>query len=208
MTPIQRIPRTRLTLTALAIAIPLSLGFSGASAAAPETQSQPQAQQETASLEPSTRPEPLALTEAVSLEFYSQGHIKAAQTVLDATLAADVIPQAIYQLQSVYAHMLKDLPLSQAHRDMEDKYRDRAFALAEKQLSWTQIQPKYLMLYMDTYSEQELKDIANFYQTPAGKKYLKHMPATLRQASAIVRQQMKTISGEFSLIVTEFKNSL
>ncbi|NRB25911.1 MAG: DUF2059 domain-containing protein [Shewanella sp.] len=101
--------------------------------------------------------------------------------------------------------MLKDLPLSQAHRDMEDKYRDQAFALAEKQLSWTQIQPKYLMLYMDTYSEQELKDIANFYQTPAGKKYLKHMPATLRQASAIVRQQMKTISGEFSLIVTEFR---
>ena len=34
-------------------------------------------------------------------------HRAAAQAVLDATLAQDVIPQAMYQLKASYAHLVK-----------------------------------------------------------------------------------------------------
>ncbi|WP_076414321.1 DUF2059 domain-containing protein [Shewanella sp. UCD-KL12] len=144
-----------------------------------------------------------AFSSAVHAEQTS--HQAAAQAVLDATYAQDVIPQAMYQLKASFAHMVKDMPLKKEHREIETQYREKAFDLAKKRLNWEQVQPKFITLYTDTYSEQELKDIAAFYQTKTGKKYLKNMPATLRQTSQIVQAQMREITGEFNQIVTQLE---
>lgn len=137
----------------------------------------------------------------------SLSHRAAAQAVLDATLAQDVIPQAMYQLKASYAHLVKDLPLKRAHREIETRDREQAFEIANKRLNWEQIQPEFIALYTRTYEEQELKDIASFYRTETGKKYLKNMPATLRQSSQLVQAQMRDIRGEFKQIITQLENA-
>ncbi|EDP99020.1 DUF2059 domain-containing protein [Shewanella benthica] len=135
----------------------------------------------------------------------SPSHRAAAQAVLDATLAQDVIPQAMYQLKASYAHLVKDLPLKRAHREIETRYREQAFELANKRLNWERIQPEFIALYTSTYQERELKDIAAFYRTATGKKYLRNMPTTLRQSSLIVQTEMREIRGEFNQIVTQLE---
>ncbi len=132
-------------------------------------------------------------------------HQDAAQAVLDATFAQNVIPQAIYQLKASFAHMVKDMPLKRADREIETQYREQAFDLAKKRLNWEQIQPQFIKLYTDTYNEQELKEIAAFYQTKTGKKYLKNMPATLRASSQLIQAEMREITGEFKQIVTQLE---
>ncbi|WP_051484600.1 DUF2059 domain-containing protein [Shewanella waksmanii] len=140
---------------------------------------------------------------AQQLSAAASSHQAAAKALLQATYAEDVIDQALYQLKSSYAHMLKDMPLKRQHRELETAYRQRAFDLAKQQLDWASIEPAFIELYMQTYSEQELLELSAFYRTETGKKYLKHMPATLRQTSAIVQQQMQNINQQFSQIVTE-----
>ncbi|AQS38075.1 hypothetical protein Sps_02928 [Shewanella psychrophila] len=132
-------------------------------------------------------------------------HQEAAQSVLDATFAQDVIPQAMYQLKASYAHLVKDLPLKKDHREIETKYREQAFELANKRLNWERIQPEFISLYTSTYNEQELKDIAAFYRSETGKKYLKNMPTTLRQSSQLVQAEMRNIQGEFKQIITQLE---
>ena len=142
---------------------------------------------------------------AVDKQEISSSHRAAALAVLDATLAQDVIPQAMYQLKASYAHLVKDLPLKREHREIETRYREQAFELANKRLNWERIQPEFIALYTSTYAEQELKDIATFYRTETGKKYLKNMPATLRQSSQLVQAQMRDIRGEFQQIITQLE---
>lgn len=132
-------------------------------------------------------------------------HQAAAQAVLDATFAQDVIPQAMYQLKANFSHSVKDLPLKREHREIESQYRKQAFDLAEQRLNWDNIQPQFIELYTKTYNEQELKDIATFYHTETGKKYLKNMPATLRASSQLVQVHMRDIKNEFNQIVTQLE---
>ncbi|QFU21246.1 DUF2059 domain-containing protein [Shewanella eurypsychrophilus] len=152
---------------------------------------------------------PTSLILALLIAFSSPSHAEqtshqaAAQAVLDATFAQDVIPQAMYQLKANFAHMVKDLPLKTEHREIETKYREQAFKLAQKRLNWQQIQPQLIQLYTSTYNQLELKEIAAFYRTETGKKYLKNMPATLRQSSQLVQAQMRDIKGEFNQIVSQ-----
>lgn len=154
---------------------------------------------------------PTSLILVLLLAFCTPSHAKqtahqaAAQAVLDATFAQDVIPQAIYQLKASFAHMVKDMPLKRTDREIETQYREQAFNLAKKRLNWEQVQPKFIKLYTDTYNEQELKEIAAFYQTETGKKYLKNMPATLRASSQFIQAEMREITGEFRQIVTQLE---
>ncbi|OEG74124.1 hypothetical protein BEL05_00560 [Shewanella colwelliana] len=133
----------------------------------------------------------------------NRSHQLAAEQVLQATYAEQVVPQALQQLKASYSHMVKDLPLHPSQAPLETRYRQRAFLLAQQQLSWQQLKPQFIQLYTDTYTESELKDIAQFYRTETGKKYLKNMPSTLRQTSVIVHKYMQTIQQEFTTIVNE-----
>ena len=99
--------------------------------------------------------------------------------------------------------MIKDIALTREHRELETQYRDKAFALAKQQLNWAKIEPAFIELYLQTYTEQELKELTAFYQTDTGKKYLKHMPSTLRQASNIVQNEMQQINQQLSQIATQ-----
>jgi len=134
-------------------------------------------------------------------------HRAAAQAVLDVTHAQEVIPQALHQLKAGYAHMIKDLPLKSSDRELEDAHRKRAFSYAEEQINWHQIAPEFITLYMQTYTEAELNEIAAFYRTETGKKYLKNMPATLRQTNRIVHAKMQLVNQSFSIIVNELSQS-
>ena len=47
-------------------------------------------------------------------------------------------------------------------------------------------------LYTTNFSEQELKDLVKFYQSPLGKKVLEKMPAVTQQSAQLTQQKLES----------------
>jgi hypothetical protein len=55
----------------------------------------------------------------------------------------------------------------------------------DAEIKWADIRPKMVDLYVKEFSEQELKDLLAFYQTPVGKKAITSLPVIMRQGATI-----------------------
>jgi hypothetical protein len=54
-----------------------------------------------------------------------------------------------------------------------------------------------IIAYTDLFSEQELRDIAAFYQTPAGRKVIETMPEMARRQMAYMQRSMVKLQETF-----------
>jgi hypothetical protein len=54
-----------------------------------------------------------------------------------------------------------------------------------KYMSWKALEAEFLTIYMQAFSEAEMKQMLVFYKTPVGKKTLQQMPKLLQQGAQI-----------------------
>lgn len=67
---------------------------------------------------------------------------------------------------------------------------------------------KIVALYAETFSEQELKDLTAFYQSPLGKKALAKMPELMKRGSEIGVEIAKANQGELERRLEERRKQL
>ena len=73
-------------------------------------------------------------------------------------------------------------------------YRDVFQKWVGKYLTWDAVGPRMTDLYMQAFTEPELRDLIAFYKTPTGRKSLEKMPALMQQGAQLgmeVAQQHK-----------------
>ena len=64
-------------------------------------------------------------------------------------------------------------------------YRDVVRSWFEKVFSEAEIESDLVKIYMERFSEKELREMAAFYKTPAGRKSIAAMPDLMQQAAEI-----------------------
>ncbi|WP_269540145.1 DUF2059 domain-containing protein [Cerasicoccus fimbriatus] len=74
-------------------------------------------------------------------------------------------------------------------KEAVDQIRAEGKALAGKIAEDPELVTKMIAIYMDTFSEAELKDLIAFYKTPTGKKALQELP-TLFQKGAVAGEEI------------------
>ena len=73
----------------------------------------------------------------------------------------------------------------------------------EEHLSWDQIEPDYVALYTDLYTEEELRQIIAFYQTDVGQKMVEVMPEMAVRSQQIAQQHIQEHAGELQQKIME-----
>lgn len=61
------------------------------------------------------------------------------------------------------------------------RMKTRMVALMQKNLSWKKLEPVYIRLYRESFTEKEIKGMLAFYKTPAGQAVIHKMPILLRK---------------------------
>lgn len=114
-----------------------------------------------------------------SAQEISDSHLKAARETVDAINATDqfdkILPQAA---QALKAELIRKNP------DMVDlideTVNEEALALVKRRAD---LETEAAKAYARVFSEEELKQITEFYHTPAGKKLLKDGPIVMREVA-------------------------
>ena len=76
---------------------------------------------------------------------------------------------------------------------IQQEFIDNSMKVVDQDFSWAVLEPSYVKLYSDTYTEQELDGILVFYKSPAGQALLTKAP----QVSAGVMEIVHSHMGDF-----------
>lgn len=97
------------------------------------------------------------------------------------------------------AETLIDLQIRQ--NPMIEPYRDVLVKWIKKTMTWEAIAPRMTQLYMDTFTESELRDLIAFYKTPSGKKSITQMPALFEKGAKIGEELAEKNQAELEAMI-------
>ena len=67
----------------------------------------------------------------------------------------------------------------------------------EENFKWEEIEPQIVKLYVQAFTESELRDIVAFYETPTGRKAVSQEPLLMQQGVAIAMSRVQANMPEF-----------
>jgi len=84
-------------------------------------------------------------------------------------------------------------------------YKDEVRGWFQKVLSEAAIESEMVKIYMDTFSEKELREIAAFFKTPSGRKAIAAMPDLMEQAVGIGMKRAQEHGYELDEMIAKAK---
>jgi hypothetical protein len=111
---------------------------------------------------------------------------------------------ALREVQLAAQQQLRgNAPTPDQQKKIED-FRQKATDIINGQIAWSKVEPDYIKLYNDAYSESELDGILAFYKSPAGQALLTKTPDLTAKSIAVSRDRMQTVQPQLRQILQDF----
>lgn len=82
-------------------------------------------------------------------------------------------------------------------------YKEVMRKFLAKHISFEALKDELVKIYVDEFTEEELKQITAFYKTPAGKKVVEKGPALMGKAMQLGAQRVANHQGELKQMIEE-----
>ena len=86
------------------------------------------------------------------------------------------------------------------------KYKDVMIEFFNKYMSWESLKDDFIKIYKEEFTENEIKDLIEFYKTETGKKAMKKMPILMQKGSMIGQQRVQENIHELERMIQEKEN--
>lgn len=84
------------------------------------------------------------------------------------------------------------------------KMKNRMVALMQGELAWEKVEPMYIRLYMESFSEEEVAGMVSFYKTPAGQAVINKMPLLMQKTMVEVQAMISGAVPKMQKIQEDF----
>lgn len=81
-------------------------------------------------------------------------------------------------------------------------------AMLQEEFAWKKIEPMYIRLYQESFSEEEIAGMLAFYQTPAGQSMIHKLPILMQKAMLEMQSMMLRTTPKMQQIMQEFMTEI
>jgi uncharacterized protein len=85
----------------------------------------------------------------------------------------------------------------------ETELKNKMFGLVREMLAYDKIKDKFAAIYAETFTEEEMKGIIVFYQSPAGQSLLAKQPELVKKSTEMSMKMMQEIMPKLMQIIKE-----
>lgn len=121
------------------------------------------------------------------------GHRKAAEELLTLYDMDEILSQTIDQMLSLEIQQNPQLGLY-------EEVLKRFFA---KYMGWESLKEDFIRMYMDEFTEKELRDMIEFYRTPTGQKAIKKVPVLAAKGAQLGQKRVQSNLEELRAMIEE-----
>ena len=122
-----------------------------------------------------------------------------AQSMLNA-----ILPQMEEMQRQQFEQITSGKDLSAEQKAEVERIQSRTNQIVRKALSWDEMRPLYIDVYKQTFTSEDVKAMAKFYESPAGKNLLDKTPALMQNLMGAIQKKIIPMMEELQ---TELKES-
>ncbi len=93
-------------------------------------------------------------------------------------------------MEPQFEAMAEQLGIDEAQRPIFDRHMARVFQVLREELNWEKMEPYMVDAYAEVYSEQELLELVEFYESPLGQKFMAKMPELMNVTMQMTQDMM------------------
>lgn len=131
----------------------------------------------------------------------ANSHEKAAEELLRVMDAPGLLDQSVDAVIDGQIQAVPDLAM----------FEDIMKSFMRKYMSWENMRPFYIDIYMEAFTETELREITAFYKTDAGKKAARLTPVLLQRGmeagQQLVQEHLPELEQQIQARVLELQKS-
>ncbi|MEL1266259.1 DUF2059 domain-containing protein [Pseudoxanthomonas putridarboris] len=106
------------------------------------------------------------------------------------SLLAAIVPQMEAVQQQEFDKHFAGKEMTEEQKAEVARIQAKTNEIVRKALSWEEMRPVYLDVYKKTYTREDVRAIAKFYESPAGKSLLDKNPLLMQNIMSAVQQKM------------------
>lgn len=138
----------------------------------------------------------------------ASGRRQAAADLVKYSDSKRLLEQMHLQLKQGFSAMLQQLGVQERDRPLIERYNEKLAALMQEQLDWDKLEQPMIDIYARVYTEQELREVTKFYQSPAGQSFLSKMPELLKESMQLAQQNMRTVLPKLRALEQELAGEI
>lgn len=135
-----------------------------------------------------------------------------AEELLILTNADKMLKPMLKQMETMMEKQFVQMDAPEELKPVLKKYTGKMVKLMEEELGWAKMKKDYIDVYVKTYSEEELRAIAEFYKSSSGKTFIEKMPKLMKESMEISQKnipafmkKMQKMSKEMTSEIKELK---
>ena len=116
-----------------------------------------------------------------------ESHRQAVEEMLAISRVDQMLEPMMDNVMTVMQQQMSQVNIPEDKKPIVDKYNQKIIETLRQEMRWENMQEDFVALYLEVYSEEEIRGLTDFYKTPLGQKMLDKMPE-LMQASMQISQ--------------------
>ncbi len=118
-------------------------------------------------------------------------HQQAARELLKASQAEKLMDEMMGQMDGIMDQSYAAAGLPEEAKAEWDEVKTGIIDWMAEFLNWKEMEPMYVEIYTSVFTEEELREITAFYQSPIGQKMTAKMPALTQKSMEITMDRMQ-----------------
>lgn len=114
-----------------------------------------------------------------------------------------ILPQMEEMQRQQFEQMTSGKDLTPEQRAEVERIQARTNEILRKTLAWEEMKPLYVDVYKKTFTSEDVRAIAKFYESQAGRNLLDKMPLLMQNVMAAIQQRMVPMLEELQAELKE-----
>jgi len=124
-------------------------------------------------------------------------HKRAALELLEVANTQKMLDQMMTSITSMMEEQCKTMKLPPDGKEAAAAFQREIMVWFSDFFVWEQMRDLYVDIYVDVFTEDELKELIRFYQSPLGQKVLKKMPELMQKSIEKTQTLLQNKMPEF-----------
>ena len=127
------------------------------------------------------------------------------EELLTLTHAEGMTGQMFDQIRTIELAQLNKTQAPPEKRQSMQEMQQRMLKLLHDTLTWDKMKPLMVKAYADTFTENEVDGILNFYKSPPGQAMLEKMPLLMQRSMALGQQMVADLMPQIQKMTQDMQ---
>jgi uncharacterized protein len=133
-----------------------------------------------------------------------QAKVRELFALLHVERISDQIKSNVMNQTAAIPQQLFGPSMSPENKAKFEAFQQKVLQTVDAQVGWKVLEPEYVQLYAQTYTEDELNGIVAFYKTSAGAAMIAKSPQLSAKSIGLVQSKMAAVQPQLKQMVEDF----